>query len=835
VRRAVRALRLFPALLLFTGAASGYYHYIHYNAASGWTPLYEKFDLNALPGKTVGFFIEEPSNMNLHVTDSVTGLISQIRFGAQAWNKVATSELRVAYGGIAPRGTDHRAPAIEVLFEELPPGYVAMGGPRVLASPNGSFVPIQVSQVILNRDLSTRPSYSEAFFGTFVHEFGHALGLQHTLTSAAMATEITRSISKARPLAADDVAGLSVLYPTPAFAAATGAISGRVLVEGAPAALASVVAIAPNGAVVSSLTHPDGTYRIAGIPPGRYFVYAHPLPPALQWKGEVTPANVNFPVDSEGNALTDAPVFEAQFYPGVRDEVQAHAVAVSAGGNLGEINFNAPRRASVTLHSATTYGYSAARLALKAGYLYPEGPYQFVIATGTGLMANGSPVSGLSARVLNGAVLPVKTYPQSDAYIQMDVDPQSFLFANEGPRHLVFRTAADTYLLPAAFYQVRTGPPSITAVTPVLGGEGRSTVAITGTQLGSATRVLFDGVPGETRGLDETGNLIVVPPPANPAHIARVVALNPDGQSSLFMGAEPPVYAYGGEAPVVALAVTPATLPAGVESTVTIEVTGGQLGSAVSAAFGNAGVVVRRLWVTGPTTLLANVVTSSTAAGVVTGLTVANGLQSFTAPAIFTVGEAQPGLLSLNTATILNVGTEPERLYSGATVRAGVYGIAPMTAGTPVAVYVNGARVPTGVAGETSVLFIVQGGLPAGPASVVVQVNGVSSLPVTINLEAVPPLIGSVLVNGLALTGETVLKAGDVVALVVSNLGPADLLPESVSLKFGSADVRPAGLVAVEGVHRVTFAVPAGLAAGAHALTIGAGGRVSPHVLLRVN
>ena len=62
--------------------------------------------------------------------------------------------------------------------------------------------------------------------------------------------------------------------------------------SGAGVNLASVVAISPNGAAVSTLTNPDGTYRIDGLPPRSYYVYVHPLPPAQQ--GQATPGDIVF-------------------------------------------------------------------------------------------------------------------------------------------------------------------------------------------------------------------------------------------------------------------------------------------------------------------------------------------------------------------------------------------------------------------------------------------------------------------------------------------------------------------------------------------------------------
>jgi len=78
-----------------------------------------------------------------------------------------------------------------------------MGGPvlrtDLAAGPAGVFVPISRSVLMVKRDLTAQPSFGESFFLTVVHEFGHTLGLQHTLTSSAMSTGPTRAATKSKP------------------------------------------------------------------------------------------------------------------------------------------------------------------------------------------------------------------------------------------------------------------------------------------------------------------------------------------------------------------------------------------------------------------------------------------------------------------------------------------------------------------------------------------------------------------------------------------------------------------------------------------------------------
>src|SRR5207302_396129 len=159
--------------------------------------------------------------------------------------------------------------------DNMPPGLLAQtrtntvnDASAVSAALNAQgFVPIVRSKIQLHRDLnaSHQASYSDAFFTTLVHEFGHSLGLQHTMTASAM-------------------------------------------------------------------TNPDGTYRIEGIPAGQYYVYVHPLPPAVQ--GEASPANIVAPQDPSGKAFPANTGFDTQFFPGTKDWTQAFPMNVNPGASV---------------------------------------------------------------------------------------------------------------------------------------------------------------------------------------------------------------------------------------------------------------------------------------------------------------------------------------------------------------------------------------------------------------------------------------------------------------------------------------------------------------------
>jgi hypothetical protein len=82
-----------------------------------------------------------------------------------------------------------------------------------------------------------------------------------------------------RALRADDIAGVSDIYPAPSFRDETGSVSGRVLKNGQGVFGAHVVAFSlRTGDLVGGFsTGRDGSFAIAGLAPGPVVLRAEPL------------------------------------------------------------------------------------------------------------------------------------------------------------------------------------------------------------------------------------------------------------------------------------------------------------------------------------------------------------------------------------------------------------------------------------------------------------------------------------------------------------------------------------------------------------------------------
>ena len=792
-----RILVAAAAGMLLTGAASGYYHFVHYPGRTAPYPVVpEKFDLTSLPSKTVRFYVAEqgPGRTN----DSFPAIVSQVRLAAKVWNDVATSDIRLSFGGLSTLDTVQMSPGIDVAFDnDVPPGIAALTKITnwdYTGITAAGFIPIVRSRISLRSDLTQftdasgtytyrTSAFDESFFTTLVHEFGHALGLQHSLTSGAMSTGTTRGTTKARPLAQDDIAGLSVLYPTAAFSTTTGTVTGRVVgTDNTPINMASVVAISPNGPAISNLTNPDGSYKIEGIPPGIYYIYAHPLPPAAA--GAAGPADIMPPFDSltsRGGQIATRDVFALKFQPGT--------FTIAAGQATTAEDFSVQRKSTVPIYEVTTYSY-VNQNALKASPLQ-TGQQAKLVAYGTGIVSSsGDPANGLSVSVMGGG--PAQLSKDSGGYINVIFSPPY----GAGPRHLIFTNGSDQYVLPAAFTLMDLPPPNIASVTAATDSSGNRTALVRGTNLLSDTRILFDGALATTLSNNADGSMLVGLPSASGNYLANVVALNSDGQSSLFVqGNNVTQFNYGGGDPG-GFATNTSALAAGAEAMIQIDGTGTNFADGqVTVGFGSSDIVPRKVFVVSPTRLYVNVGIQSEAPSIATTVTVNSGLQLLSQSRSFQILPATTGKLAVNPA-LVNVLTGLNGVSAGSMAYVSVASLRSGDAATAT-VLINDQPVATLPTSDGRLSFTVPKSLPSGPAVLKVQLtNGTSSYPIAFNVDLPPPVIDNVLADFSGqIDADHVARPGQLITLIVEGIQNRSCVP--IRITVGGLDHSPVAVLPV--------------------------------------
>jgi len=844
-------LTIAASLVALSPAASAYYYFVYFaGSSSPFTVIPAKFDLSVPPDShSISYFISDQGPSAMMSGDSFQSLVSEIRLAASVWNGVSSSNLKLAFGGLYSANTQQASPGIDVIFDpDIVPGLLAYTVVTTNASANPvtnatQFVPIQNSTMHLWKDLTVnqQASYNDSFFLTIVHEFGHTQGLQHSLTSGVMSTSVTRGTTKAQPLAADDIAGISLLYPVQGYAAGTGSISGTVSLGGAGVNLASVVALSASGVAISSLSNPDGTYSIGGIPPGQYYVYAQPLPPPAL--GEAYPDNI-VPPQGPSQSFPANIGIDTEFFPGTRDWTQAASISVSAGSLATGVNFNMQARSNgPTLYDGEVYAYQGVggQVPVQSPSLLSETRTAVALFAFGTVVNNNQLAPGLNVTVVGGpAQVEAGTLSYfTGGYLQMVLDTGAV--TAPVPAALAFTVSNDIYVLPTAFTVVASPPPAISSVTPGFDGQGNPTATIAGSNLNAATRVLFDGAQASVLNVNTGGSLLVSVPPGSGGSQAAVEALSNDGQTSLqAMGASlPPTFSYGGSgAPALGLSLS--TAIAGTDTFVEISGFNTNFTTGLtSVGFGSSDILVRQMWVLDLGHLLVDISVAASAPSTLTSVSVATGDQLATLSTSFQILAANPGQVGLHTP-VVNQLTGLAGVPAGGVALINTSGMPQNLSGWQLLIGGQTASFSVGTGGQIAAL--VPPGLLTGPMLVeLISPNGASIPPILMQVDPPPPVITAAIPSGgsLAKGGASSFPSGAAVTLTVNGLAVNGVypLPANVQISVGGAAapaLSVAPIASQPGSCTIQFALPNNLPNGQIPAILSNGTRVSPPFLLAI-
>ena len=437
-----------------------------------------------------------------------------VHAGFEAWEEIEDSAITFSYGGTT--GTHIAAldytNVISFQDDSYDFGSDTLAVTLVFSRPD-----IQGRQIV-DADILFNPNRIFSMDGApgttdlesvAVHEVGHLLGLDHTaIVSATMNPQAGSGVTFFRVLQTDDRIGCSVLYPTPEFSRSTGELAGRVLLDGAGVYGAHVVALDEAGrAVTSALSGKDGSYRISGLSPGSYNLYAEPLDEPV---GEDNILKPRLP-----SGLPDPLPFNTRFATAFlgkeADNPTGEPVSVAAGDSLTDLDISVSPAAFP--HLNLTSPHLGARL--------PRGKKGEIRVFGHGL--------GFGSRYFvlgEGMVLESPAHIRGGSGAEFDVTVDSS--APLGSRSLFVEKGGFLAALSGGVDVTELGP-EVSSILPRSGPRaGGTPVTVTGLNFHRGATVSLNGIPLNDQKWLNAGMIQGTTGP-NGCGTLNLLVINPDG------------------------------------------------------------------------------------------------------------------------------------------------------------------------------------------------------------------------------------------------------------------------------------------------------------------